>query len=270
MYKIAVVDEDKDWSLALRTFFQRSFDMTTFENFPYFFYELVEYDLVLVNCSSLLSKRSTENTHQLEIIHFLKKNFPRPPLFVVILDVIDENTLKLGKNFFPEADDFFSKKAGMEEILQQTQQLLSAKNQKMFEQSNQLIPGVKSMYTLAVVDDDKHWCFALERFLRGEFEVYSFPTASDFLKQSFDFDLVIVDYSIPHMDYEEYVESSELIRYLKNLRYPPLVILVSGYVSKNDSALGRNICPEADAFCAKDAGLDELSAKIKDLLACRR
>jgi hypothetical protein len=72
------------------------------------------------------------------------------------------------------------------------------------------------------------------------------------------------------MDYEEYVESSELIRYLKNLRYPPLVILVSGYVSKNDSALGRKICPEADAFCAKDAGLDELSAKIKDLLACKR
>jgi CheY-like chemotaxis protein len=270
MYKIAVVDENEDWCLALRTFFQRSFDITTFERFPYSFYELVDYDLVLVNCSNVPVDKHTKNSHKLEIIHFLKKNFPRPPLLVILLDIIDESALELGKQVFPEADAFFAKEAGMEKILQQTQQLLAAKNQKMFEQSNQLIPCVKAMYTLAVVDDDKHWCFALERFFRGEFEVYSFPTASDFLKQSFDFDLVIVDYSIPHMDYEEYVESSELIRYLKNLRYPPLVILVSGYVSKNDSALGRKICPEADAFCAKDAGLDELYAKIKDLLACKR
>ncbi|AFZ18043.1 response regulator [Allocoleopsis franciscana] len=270
MYKIAVVDQDQNWCLALKTFFQKSFDITIFENFPYSFYELVEYDLVFVNCSNFSAESYTENIHKLEIVHFIKKNFPRPPLLVIVLDFIDEQSLKLGKKFFPEAEDFFSKKADMEEILQQTQKLLSAKNQKRFEQSNQLIPGVKAMYTLAVVDDDKHWCFALERFFRGEFEVYSFPTASDFLKQSFDFDLVIVDYSIPHLDHEEYVESSALIRYLKNLRYPPLVILVSGYVSKNDSALGKNICPEADAFCAKDAGLDELSAKIKDLLACKR
>lgn len=270
MYKIAVVDEDNDWCLALRTLFQKSFDITTFERLPYSFYELVDYDLVLVNCSNVPTEKSTENSQRLEIIHFLKRNFPRPPLLVIVLDFIDRSALELGKKFFPEADAFFPKNADMEEILQQTQQLLSAKNQKMFEQSNPLIPSVKSMYTLAVVDDDKHWCFALERFFRGEFEVYSFATASDFLKQSFDFDLVIVDYSIPHLDYEEYVDSRELIRYLKGLRYPPLVILVSGYVSKNDSALGINICPEADAFCAKDAGLDELSAKIKDLLTCKR
>lgn len=270
MYKIAVVDEDVDWCLALKTFFQKSFDITTFERLPYSFYELVEYDLVIVNYANFSDKKYTEDINRLEIIHFLKKNFTRPPLLVIMLDYIDEITLKLGKKIFPEADDFFSKNADMGKILQQTQQLLSAKNQKMFEQSNQLIPGVKAMYTLAVIDDDKHWCFTLERFFRGEFEVYTFATASDFLKQSFDFDLVIVDYSIPHMEYEEYVESSALIRYLKGLRYPPLVILVSGYVSKNDSALGRNICPEADAFCAKDAGLDELSTKIKDLLACKR
>jgi hypothetical protein len=66
------------------------------------------------------------------------------------------------------------------------------------------------------------------------------------------------------------MDSPELIRYLKSLRYPPLVVLVSGYVSKSDSALGKNICPEADAFLPKDAGLDELLRKLKDLLTCKR
>jgi CheY-like chemotaxis protein len=127
------------------------------------------------------------------------------------------------------------------------------------------------MNTIAVVDDDIHWCYVIERFFRDELEVYTFPTVSAFLKQLFDYDLVIVDYSIPPVNYEENIESCDLIRHLKtNLRYPPLVVLISGYVSKNDSELGRKICPEADAFLTKDAGLDELLRQIKQLLASQK
>jgi len=126
------------------------------------------------------------------------------------------------------------------------------------------------MHTLAVVDDDLYWCQAIERFFRNEFEVYTFPTASTFLNQVFDYDLVIVDYSLPPLNYEVYMEGCELIHHLKTkLRYPPLVVLVSGYVSKNDAELGRQICPEADAFFPKDGGLEELLQQIKQLIASR-
>jgi CheY-like chemotaxis protein len=127
------------------------------------------------------------------------------------------------------------------------------------------------MNTIAVVDDDIHWCYVIERFFRNDLEVYTFPTVSAFLKQLFDYDLVIVDYSIPPVNYEENIESCELIHHLKtNLRYPPLVVLISGYVNKNDCELGKKICPEADAFLTKDAGLDELLRQIKQLIASNK
>ena len=127
------------------------------------------------------------------------------------------------------------------------------------------------MNTIAVVDDDIHWCRVIERFFRNEYEIYTFPTVSAFLKQLFDYDLVIVDYSIPPVNYEENIDSCELVHHLKtNLKYPPLIVLISGYVSKNDSDLGRRICPEADAFFTKDAGLEELSQQIKHLLASNK
>lgn len=127
------------------------------------------------------------------------------------------------------------------------------------------------MHTVAVVDDDIRWCHAIERFFRNEFEVYTFPTASAFLNQLFDYDIVMVDYSIPPISSEEYIEGCQLIHHLKtNLRYPPIVVLVSGYVSKNDSEMGRKICPEADAFFAKDAGLEEILQQVKQLLVTKR
>ncbi len=270
MYKIAVVDDDEHWCLAIQSFFQKSFEVTLFQGIPYSLHELVDYDLVMAYCLLKPEKGAEINSQGFEIIRFLKSHIPNPPLLIIISDSLSQDKIELGRKIFPEADAFFAKDTDREVLLQQTLQLINSKHKKLFQQSNQSVSDVKAMYTMAVIDDDKHWCFTLDRFFRNEFEVYTFPTASDFLKQSFEFDLVIVDYSIPHLYYEDYVDSRELIHYLKNLRYPPLVMLVSGYVSKNDSVLGKNICPEADGFCAKDAGLDELSRKIRDLLGCKR
>lgn len=270
MYKIAIVDDDERWCLAVKSFFQKSFEITTFKHIPYSLYELVDYDLVIVNYSIPTTVTSEMTIQEFEVVRFLKNNCMNPPLFIIVSGAIDKPNSEFLQKICPEADAFFAKEAGLEKLLQQTQQLLAAKNKKLFERSNQAIYGLKPMYTIAVIDDDKHWCYAIDRFLRNEFEVYTFPTTADFLKQSFDFDLVLVDYSIPHLDHEEHMDSRELIRYLKSLRYPPLVVLVSGYVSKNDSALGKTICPEADAFFAKDAGLDELLLKLKELLTCKR
>ncbi len=269
MYRIAVIDDDKQWCFAIKSFLEKSFEVTIFENVPYLLQDLFSYDLIMVNYSIAPPESCNINIYGCEIIRGFKRQFFNPPIFVLILAYIDENDVNLNKNKCPEADAFFVKEAGLNELLKQTQQLLKLKKNKQSELPNhRFIPAVKPMNTIAVIDDDVHWCFTIERFFRNKFEIYTFPTISEFLKQSFDFDLVIVDYSIPHVTNESYMESLELIRYLKNLRYPPSVILASGYVSKNDSALGRTICPEADAFFAKDAGLDELSHKIKQLLTC--
>ncbi|GAB4197336.1 MAG: hypothetical protein Fur006_45780 [Coleofasciculaceae cyanobacterium] len=270
MYKIAIVDDDERWCFAVKSFFKKSFEIATFKHIPYSIYELVDYDLAIVNYSISTTVTSEMNSQELEVVRFLKTNCINPPLLIITLETISQHNSERLQEICPEADAFLAKDAGLEELLQQVKQLLATKNKQLFERSNQAIYGLKPMYTIAVVDDDRHWCHAIDRFLKNEFEVYTFPTTADFLKQSFDFDLVLVDYSIPHLDSEDYMDSRELIRYLKSLRYPPIVVLVSGYVSKNNTDLGKTICPEADAFLAKDAGLDELLRTIKELLVCKR
>lgn len=123
------------------------------------------------------------------------------------------------------------------------------------------------MYKIAVIDDDKDWCFVIKRFFSKDFEVYTFEKIPYFLQQLSAYDLVLVDYSIPPSGYDKNLQGCDIIHYLKaNLLKPPLVVLVSGFISKNDSELGRKICPEADAFFAKDAGLEEILQQTKQLL----
>lgn len=127
------------------------------------------------------------------------------------------------------------------------------------------------MYKLAVVDDDKYWCSAIERFFRVEFEVVVFTKVSTFLKKSIDYDVVLVDYSIPSSVYESDIEGCELIEFLKTtLANPPLIILISAFISKNDPELGKKICPQADAFFAKDIGLERLFQETKQLISSKK
>ncbi|HEY9636287.1 MAG TPA: response regulator [Coleofasciculaceae cyanobacterium] len=126
------------------------------------------------------------------------------------------------------------------------------------------------MYKIAVVDDDKSWCYAVQRFFRKDFEVFTFTKVCYFLPHSKEYDLVLVDYSIPPAIYEDEIEGCELIQYLKNtLVNPPILVLSSAFIGKTDLELGKKICPEADAFFAKDAGLEELLQETKQLLASR-
>lgn len=267
MYRIAVIDDDKNWCFTIKNFLKKSFEVTTFERTPSLLQELFSYDLVMINDSAPPAISGDIDVKGCEIIRCVKKQVFNPPILVLIAESIEINNTNITREICPEADAFFTKNMELDELLQQTQQLIKLKKNKK-SPNHRFIPAAKPMNTIAVVDDDIHWCFAVERFFKNKFEIYRFPTASEFLKQSFDFDLVIVDYSIPYLSDETYIESIELIRYLKSLRYPPLIILASGYVSKHDSALGKTICPEADAFFAKGSGLDELAYTIKQLLTC--
>lgn len=124
-----------------------------------------------------------------------------------------------------------------------------------------------NMYKVGVVDDDELYSMTVQRFLSREFEVSVFPRVSSFLQKPCSYDVVIVDYSLPCANYEKDMDGCQLICQLKaNLTDPPILILLTGFLSQNNLEIGQEICPEADAFLAKDAGLDVILQRVKQLI----
>jgi CheY-like chemotaxis protein len=123
------------------------------------------------------------------------------------------------------------------------------------------------MYKIGVLDDDENWCLIVERFLRKDFEVHSYKTVFTFLQEIEDYDLLIIDFSLSPALYEKGIDGCEIINHIKNnFINPPLLVLATGFISANELEYGREICPEADAFLAKDAGLDIILNEVKRLL----
>ncbi|MBD2042189.1 response regulator [Microcoleus sp. FACHB-672] len=123
------------------------------------------------------------------------------------------------------------------------------------------------MYKVAVLDDDEYWCLAIQRYFRKEFEVSIFLEVENFLNKASQFDLAIVDFSIPRAKFEPKISGSEIICHLKKtLENPPILVLASGFISQNDREAGQKLCPQADDFLAKDAGLDQILIQIKELM----
>lgn len=125
------------------------------------------------------------------------------------------------------------------------------------------------MHKIAVIDDDEYWCLAIQRYLRKEFEVHIVTDIQNFLQTSESFDLVIVDFAIlPQSRFEPLLNGCELIdHFKKKCQPPPLAVLASGFISKNDVRVGEKLCPSADAFLAKDAGLEAVAQIVHQLLA---
>lgn len=123
------------------------------------------------------------------------------------------------------------------------------------------------MYKVAVLDDDEYWCLAIQRYFRKEFEVSIFLEVEFFLSQASQFDLAIVDFSIPRAKFEPKISGSEIITHLKTtLKNPPILVLASGFISQSDREAGQQLCLEADDFLAKDAGLDQILIQIQELI----
>lgn len=77
-----------------------------------------------------------------------------------------------------------------------------------------------------------------------------------------------MDFSITQFyQLEKFTNGRELIQHIKaTVKNPPLMMLVSGFISKNDLITAAELCPEADDFSAKDVGLDGLLEQVKLLL----
>ena len=127
------------------------------------------------------------------------------------------------------------------------------------------------MYKLAILDDDEHWCRVAQRFLKQEYAVATYKTISSFLwqlEQLNQYDIFVVDFVLPTARYELNTNSIEIITNLKRrLPHAPVVIFATAHMSKNElEVYGKQICPEADGFFAKDSGLEVLAHQIKQLL----
>jgi CheY-like chemotaxis protein len=129
------------------------------------------------------------------------------------------------------------------------------------------------MDRIALLDDDGLWCHAVQRFFRNSFEVSIFNDATSLLKvieKEAQYELIMIDLSLPPSQYIE-IDGRKLIRQIrKMLPNPPILVLVTGFISKNDLANGEVICPEADAFLGKDGGLDEILKQIQQLIILQK
>ena len=130
------------------------------------------------------------------------------------------------------------------------------------------------MYKLAILDDDPHWCLTVKRFLRQDFSVVTYQSISTFLWQSEmldQYDALLIDISLPTARHEAHVDGIEVVARLRHLLpRSSLIILVTAYMSNNELAVsGREICPDADSYFAKDAGLEVLAHQLKQLLRVR-
>ena len=129
---------------------------------------------------------------------------------------------------------------------------------------------------IAVLDDDEHWCLAIQRFFRTHFDVTTFTETPSFLNAVLNaavhpYDLVIIDFTIvPSHRHEIPTNGIEIIHQLKTqLKHPPLAILTSAFISRSDLTVEHTLSSQADIIIPKDCGLDEILQTTQQLLHSR-
>ena len=128
------------------------------------------------------------------------------------------------------------------------------------------------MSRLAIVDDNETWCFVLALRLRQQgYTVSTFTDVRAFLSEADRFDLVLVDFSMPSPRYQNEMDGPEVICHIKNqLDNPPLLILISSFITKDLISDIADLCPEADAILSKQVETTEIYDTIEQLLASRK
>jgi CheY-like chemotaxis protein len=126
----------------------------------------------------------------------------------------------------------------------------------------------RAMYRTAIVDDNEAWLFTLENFLQQQgFAVTTFSDAHSFMKVADQFDIALVDFSMPSPHYQKEVNGPELISQLKqSLTRAPFLILVSAYFTDEILEYAKELCPHADAYLSKGIGLKGIVQRMQQLL----
>ncbi|MBC7969353.1 MAG: hypothetical protein H7Z11_04335 [Verrucomicrobia bacterium] len=128
MPRIAVLDDDEYWCLAIQRFFRADFDITTFTDAQSFLDSALDsYDLVIIDFTIAPNHRHETSTNGIEIIHQLKTQLKQPPLTILTSAFISRSDLTLDHTLSAHADIIMPKDCGLDEILQAAQALLSSK-----------------------------------------------------------------------------------------------------------------------------------------------
>jgi DNA-binding response OmpR family regulator len=127
------------------------------------------------------------------------------------------------------------------------------------------------MVRIAIVDDNESWCFALEIALGQQgYDTAIFSDPWQFLQRADQFDVAIVDYSIPAPRYQLELDGISLIRQVKEqFARPPLLLLISSYFPNDESELLQSFCEEADLVLSRPRQIRELLHPVQKLLAQR-
>jgi CheY-like chemotaxis protein len=127
------------------------------------------------------------------------------------------------------------------------------------------------MYRLAIVDDNEAWCFVVAHlFEQHGYAVSTFTEPSSFLREAEQFDIVLVDFSIPPRRYQKEMDGPDLIQHLKEtLAKPPLTVLISAFFTEDILPDARSICPQADGYLSKGMGLQEILQQVEQIVATR-
>lgn len=126
--KVAVLDDDERWCLAIQRFFRASFDVTTFTEASSFLNSALEtYDVVIIDFTIAPHQRHETATNGIEIIHRLKTQLKNPPLTILTSAFISRSDLTFDRSLTLQADVVIPKDCGLDEILHTTQALLSSK-----------------------------------------------------------------------------------------------------------------------------------------------
>lgn len=128
------------------------------------------------------------------------------------------------------------------------------------------------MYRLAIVDDNESWCFVLAVQLQQQgYLVSTFTDSTAFLREADQFDLALVDFSMPPRRYQTETDGPEVINKVKQrFDHPPLLILISSYFSEDILEQVMDVYPDADAVISKQVDSQDLLHQIKQLLATRK
>ncbi|MBW4488471.1 MAG: hypothetical protein KME12_11840 [Trichocoleus desertorum ATA4-8-CV12] len=125
------------------------------------------------------------------------------------------------------------------------------------------------MYKIAVLDDDVYWSLSVQRFLRKDFLVTIFTDPNHFFTVAAQYNLVIIDFVLdPLSESGNQLDGYGIIHRLKSsLEHPPFCLLVSGWIDRNGlAAISQRPYFMADDLAAKDAGLEVILTKVKQLL----
>ncbi|MDX2243699.1 MAG: response regulator [Leptolyngbyaceae cyanobacterium bins.302] len=116
------------------------------------------------------------------------------------------------------------------------------------------------MYRIAIVDDNEAWCYVLQTVLQQhDFTVLTFTDAHAFIKVAQQFDLALIDFSMPARPFARELDGCEVINQLKQtLKNPPFMVLTSAFFAQDTLAIARELCPKADAYLSKTTSVTKI------------